>query len=416
MKENNSILKRRVFLRNVGAGAFVTTGITGETIGLTDKISIPFIKRKDEVLEEIEVNERWWDNVKEARRICQKVREDFRDRRKLENLNYDPGSDTIDTTKLQDRGIIVNSFITSGKDKIGDRNKLRIIIYKVGPRLSFKKRHKITNIGTNIQIDVKDQTLNSTIGTLDHHCKNDDGHPATKSCLGRQTFDPVIGGISFGGYKGGETSVGTSGGRVQISGGEYDGEYMITNAHNFSGSNKEDNNAYQYEDHPVWGTTTDIYEKDSGLDYILVERNDNKRKMAGTILHRSNDYLDLEGRVTNQELAIGQDIYKTGKTTGAQQGTLDGVNSNEVIYNADCAPGDSGGPIYVREYSSYYGDYAALIGIHYSDTGGVCRETIKLKCNNKHYSVHSSGKGTKAEAIKNDIESNQINNGDVYFY
>lgn len=55
---NKSKLSRRAFLNNVGGGALITTGITGETIGSVDKISVPYIKSGDEVIEEVEVNKK----------------------------------------------------------------------------------------------------------------------------------------------------------------------------------------------------------------------------------------------------------------------------------------------------------------------------------------------------------------------
>ena len=336
-------------------------------------------------------------------------------------MNYDRVSGIIDDSITTRNGIIVNSFITSGKEKIGNRSKLKVEIRKVGPDLSFGKDQRISNLSDNIDIEIKDanMTINQDeskkMRSLNTNCREDGVD--TWDCLGRDKFDPVIGGVSFGGYSYGEYSIGTSGVRVQVDSGDYDGNYMLTNAHNFSGSSKSGDKAYQYESYPTWGTATDIWAEDSsGLDYILVERDKTERSMDGSILHEPNKKINIRGRIATQELAIDQTVYKTGKTSGADKGKIEDVNDVEVEYRADSAPGDSGGPIYIKEYSPYIGEYWVLAGIHYGQRGARrCRETIELACNGEEYSVHTDGIGCTAEAIADDIKNQVDNSPNVYF-
>lgn len=72
-------------------------------------------------------------------------------------------------------------------------------------------------------------------------------------------------------------------------------------------------------------------------------------------------------------------VWKTGSATETTFGYMlliadvdnpaHGVMENQVITNYECAPGDSGGPVYKAYYDSGY--YAILYGINwgFSDTG-----------------------------------------------
>lgn len=301
--------------------------------------------------------------------------------------------------------MITNSFITSSRDEIGNRKKLEIEVKKIGPNLPFRTSHVIENIGADINIQIANQDVETGIENNKEYTSDEkhnvDGE-GTQDCLGRDDFNPVIGGVSFGGYLKGEKSVGTSGVRVHINSGNDEGKYMMTNAHNFQLLDRSDRYAYQYESSPSWGTTTDIWKDNNGLDYILVEKTKYRRDMSGSVLHKKDTKINIQGRVATNELVIGNTIYKTGKTSGADKGEIVGVNNVEVEHNAESAPGDSGGPIYLKDYSPYIGEHWALTGIHYGHRGDIY--DYKVECDGVEYTVHTDGVGSSAEAIVNDIK------------